>query len=69
MAVETARIQDGKTVIHVTASFGVASGIPSDFEAILQSADTALYRAKDNGRNCVVAAGIELPRDFVRPEE
>lgn len=69
MAVETARIQDGKTVIHVTASFGVASGIPSDFEAMLQSADTALYRAKDNGRNCVVAAGIELPKDFVRPEE
>lgn len=69
MAVEAARILDGKTVIHVTASFGVTSGIPSDFEAMLQAADTALYRAKDNGRNCVVAAGIELPEDFARPQE
>lgn len=69
MAVETARILDGKTAIHVTASFGVASGLPSDFESMLQTADTVLYRAKNNGRNCVVAAGIELPKDFVRPEE
>ncbi|MGD0731311.1 MAG: diguanylate cyclase [Terracidiphilus sp.] len=58
VAVETARILDGKTTIPITASFGVASGFPSDYEAMIHTTDTALYKAKANGRNCVVATEI-----------
>jgi len=42
--------------IHVTASFGLAfsePGMAAPNELLLR-ADTALYRAKKNGRNCVV---------------
>jgi len=59
MAVQTARILDGNTVIQVTASFGVASGFTPDFETMIHVADAALYRAKNNGRNCVMATEIE----------
>ena len=59
MAVQWARIHDGHRSIPMTASFGVASGLPSHYEALIQAADVALYRAKNNGRNCVVAAEIE----------
>jgi len=35
-----------------TASFGVAGYTPGDSkESLIQRADQALYRAKDNGRN------------------
>ena len=40
---------------EITASFGIAS-VPDhgpDIEAVMQSADTALYQAKRDGRNCV----------------
>jgi predicted signal transduction protein with EAL and GGDEF domain len=37
----------------------VACGFPSHYEALIQAADVALYRAKDNGRNCVIATEIE----------
>ena len=57
-AVEKARIRDGDTPIPVTASFGVAAGFPSDYESMIRAADSALYRAKDNGRNNVVATEI-----------
>ena len=42
----------------VTASFGVATAtLPDDSAAeILRRADNAMYEAKRNGRNCVVAA-------------
>jgi diguanylate cyclase (GGDEF)-like protein len=59
MAVQTARILCGETAIQVTASFGAASGFPSDYESILQTADAALYRAKKNGRNCVMVTEVE----------
>ncbi len=49
--------EDDKTFC-VTASFGVASGYPTNHEAMIQIADAALYRAKSNGRNCVVATQI-----------
>jgi len=41
--------------LGITASFGVAVALPSeiDSEAILGRADAALYRAKEQGRNCV----------------
>jgi PleD family two-component response regulator len=37
----------------------VAAGFPTDYEAMLQIADAALYRAKNAGRNCVVATEIK----------
>jgi diguanylate cyclase (GGDEF)-like protein len=60
MAIQAARIHHGETAIQVTASFGVASGFPDDYEAMIHAADAALYRAKNNGRNCVMAAEIGL---------
>lgn len=46
-----------KPLPHITASFGVASLAPGqDAEAMIASADAALYRAKHAGRNQVVSA-------------
>jgi diguanylate cyclase (GGDEF)-like protein len=41
--------------LRVTASFGVTVALPSEIDAqtIIGRADAALYRAKDQGRNCV----------------
>lgn len=41
--------------LSITASFGVATAHPAevDSEALIGRADAALYRAKDQGRNCV----------------
>jgi diguanylate cyclase (GGDEF)-like protein len=58
LEVQAAHIYDGAREIPITASFGVASGFPSDFEKLIQAADTALYRAKGNGRNCVIATEV-----------
>jgi len=63
MAVQTSRILDEDKLIVVTASLGVASGYPTAAETLLQTADAALYRAKHNGRNCVVAAEITVPEE------
>jgi diguanylate cyclase (GGDEF)-like protein len=44
---------------HVTISCGVASVMPSDhvsLETLLQTADYALYQAKEQGRNRVIGA-------------
>lgn len=48
---------DGRE-LNVSASFGVAclQASDADFGALLQRADTALYRAKREGRNRVIAA-------------
>ena len=50
-------IPDKKEAIKVTMSFGIANLIDSDtsIESLIARADTALYEAKNNGRNrCVV---------------
>ena len=59
LEVQAAHIYDGAREIPITASFGVASGFPSNYERLIQAADAALYRAKGNGRNCVIAAEVE----------
>jgi len=48
------------TTLHVTLSIGLAV-YPSDgklVEELMDKADWALYRAKSQGRNCVVAFGL-----------
>jgi len=62
LAVQSAVIMDGETILQVTASFGVASEFPSDYEAegVIRAVDEALYRAKNSGRNCVIHAEWDL---------
>ncbi len=63
LAVQSAHIIDGETTLQVTASFGVASDFSSDYEAeaVIRIVDTALYRAKSSGRNCVIPAEMDMP--------
>lgn len=62
MAVQSAEIQDGESSLKVTSSFGVASGFAPghDAEAVIRIVDAALYQAKSNGRNCVVATDMDV---------
>lgn len=41
--------------LTITASFGIAQTMPGEVnvQAVIARADQALYRAKDDGRNCV----------------
>ncbi len=59
---ETLRREIAERPIHwagealtVTASFGLAQTLPGEvnLQAVIARADVALYRAKDDGRNCV----------------
>ncbi len=58
--VETLRLQYGAYELSFTFSGGIASfpapGV-NDVEGIIQKADAALYKAKENGRNQLVIAG------------
>ncbi len=56
---QSAQLGEGDKTFSVTASFGVAAGFPTNFDEMIQVADAALYRAKNNGRNCVVASEIK----------
>jgi diguanylate cyclase len=53
------------SALSVTASIGVATatGDRSTPESVLEAADKALYRAKENGRNRVeTASNVRKPR-------
>lgn len=65
-AVEEAQIlQDGNR-IPVTISLGVASGFPRNYETMVQAADTALYQAKNGGRNLVIVAEVESQAEYLQ---
>lgn len=68
-AVQAAHIMDGETLVRVTSSFGAACGFPGkdEAEAVIRIADAALYEAKRNGRNCVVATEIGSPAEAPAP--
>jgi diguanylate cyclase (GGDEF)-like protein/PAS domain S-box-containing protein len=62
-ALEATLITSGTTVIHVTASFGVAT-FPehgSTIDELIRAADEALYIAKNAGRNRVVSHSAKMP--------
>lgn len=50
---------------HVTVSIGISAVIPRTShasESLIDTADRALYRAKDRGRNCLVASTVSVLR-------
>jgi len=51
------------TVGHITVSFGVALWTPERgaIAAVFDKADKLLYRAKQNGRNCVMVEEADIP--------
>ena len=63
--IEELRIPVEGEVARVTASVGVATAGTGEIEAnaVVARADHALYRAKDSGRNCVIAADPESGED------
>ena len=54
-AVREIRLPDGS---HVTVSIGIAEGTSAHVNTTLQSADRALYTAKENGRDRAVCAEL-----------
>jgi diguanylate cyclase (GGDEF)-like protein len=65
--VEVTSMVEGKPVV-ATVSIGVVISYDAvlDLSALLAQADHALYRAKDNGRNRIEIASIELILDRVK---
>ena len=58
LSIETTAIEGEQINIKVTCSFGVAEVCPNhnDVDDVFLSADKALYKAKQNGRNKVEVA-------------
>src|SRR6185503_13108022 len=52
----------GQDSLTVTASFGVTQALPGEvnLQSLIARADAALYRAKEEGRNCVRVASDTL---------
>ena len=60
---------EGKN-LQITASFGLAT-YPEDgntLHSIIRSADTMMYKAKADGRDCLAVADPEKPQAFVSPK-
>jgi len=58
-SLETQPVVHGETTFTITASFGCASLVccgASSTEALIEAADRRLYRAKEEGRNRVIAS-------------
>ena len=53
-------------LIHVTASIGVAQGVPESANELLRNADMALYQAKLAGRDCWVSFVPEMKSTALR---
>ena len=48
-----------ETLGTITVSIGVAqAAVAQDLQSLMQQADTALYSAKNGGRNCITSAGM-----------
>jgi len=59
-AIEALEIKAGDKTIHVTASFGITSVTSQcDIDSLISTADQALYKAKENGRNRIEVANLE----------
>ena len=61
-AVSQAVVADAPEGLRMTVSTGLTVHLPGEsVEATLERADQALYRAKHQGRNCVVLADLQAP--------
>jgi two-component system cell cycle response regulator len=64
-ALAETRFAVGGNEISLTASFGVAEWQEGDtIDGLLRHADRSLYRAKNRGRDCVVAGGEETDAEL-----
>lgn len=61
-AVSQSIVPDAPETLRMTVSTGLTVHLPGEsIEATLERADQALYRAKHQGRNCVVLADLQTP--------
>jgi diguanylate cyclase (GGDEF)-like protein/PAS domain S-box-containing protein len=73
-AIDALRLEHRGSLIgdHLTVSFGVAALIPAGgmpLKTLVDTADQAMYRAKNQGRNCIVAADDPPRSDSESMEE